>query len=739
MTDAPSAVQTAVDVSLPATVHLRAGGVGLVVLVPGDGAPVVLHWGRDLGDLDDASLDGLARAAVPPVPHSALDEPWWLTLLPGEADGWSGRPAVAGSLDGRAVLPRWTVTSARTDEEDDGGRRLVVRCEDAGLGLAVASELRLEASGLLRVRHELQRTAGAGVLELDRLDVLLPVPPEATELLDLTGRWTRERSPQRQPFGLGTRLRESRRGRTGHDAPLLLVAQTPGAGFRRGEVWAAHVAWSGDQVHAAERLPERAGQASGVLGGGELLRPGEVRLAQGESYTTPWVVFTWSDHGLDGASARVHRWLRARPHHPRALRPLVLNTWEAVYFDHDLDRLRQLADVAAAVGVERFVLDDGWFGSRRDDTAGLGDWYVSKDVWPQGLHPLVDHVRGLGMQVGLWFEPEMVNPDSDLLRGHPDWVLAAAGRAPRSWRGQQVLDLARPEVAAHLLERLDALVGEYRLDVIKWDHNRDLHEAVHAPSGSAGVHAQTTALYALLDALRERHPGLEIESCASGGARVDLGVLERTDRVWASDTNDAVERQEIQRWTQLLLPPELVGAHVGPAVAHTTGRHVDLSFRCLTALFGHAGFEWDLTRCTPSELDRVTAWAALYKELRPLLHGGDVVRADSPDDGAWVHGVVAADRGEAVLAYVRLTTSPEAVPGRVRLPGLAPDRRYRVRRRDEIGPPGVVQSRPPAWWDDAELTTTGAVLGGAGLQMPVLQPAQGVLLHLTPAEPGRPR
>jgi alpha-galactosidase len=219
--------------------------------------------------------------------------------------------------------------------------------------------------------------------------------------------------------------------------------------------------------------------------------------------------------------------------------------WEAVYFDHDLDRLTELARRAAAVGAERYVLDDGWFGSRREETRGLGDWTVSPEVWPDGLAPLADRVHDLGMQFGLWFEPEMVNPDSDLYRAHPEWVLGAA-RLPPSWRHQQVLNLAHPDAYAYILERLDALLTEYDIAYLKWDHNRDV---VDAP-----VHAQTLAVYRLLDELRARHPGVEIESCSSGGARVDLGILARIDRVWGSDSNDALERQHIQRWTALLLP-----------------------------------------------------------------------------------------------------------------------------------------------------------------------------------------
>ena len=266
------------------------------------------------------------------------------------------------------------------------------------------------------------------------------------------------------------------------------MAGTPGFGFRSGQVWAVHVAWSGNHEYLAERLPEGAGAGGeGVLGGGELLLPGEVRLAPGESYSSPWLAFAWSDAGLDGLSARMHRWLRSRPGHPARPRPLVLNTWEAVYFDHDLERLTELAERAARVGVERFVLDDGWFHGRQGESGGLGDWWVDEKLWPNGLRPLADRVRALGMEFGLWVEPEMVSPDSELARTHPDWVLAAPDRRPRLWRNQWVLDVAHPEAAAYLVERLDAVIGESGAGYLKWDHNRDLHESVHVgPDGVAG-------------------------------------------------------------------------------------------------------------------------------------------------------------------------------------------------------------------------------------------------------------
>jgi alpha-galactosidase len=730
--------------STPELAVLRSAGSSLVLDISGPLLPRVLHWGADVGQLGVADAPGVLAAWDAAVPRSALDESWPLTLVPSEAEGWSGTPGFAGHRAGADTMPRWTQTGGcAVTHADAGGGEIVVEAADPGAGLGLRLTVRLDPFGVLTWRSEVTNT-GSSTYDLAALRALLPLPPQAQEVLDLTGRWCRERSPQRHLLGQGTHQRSSRRGRTGHDATLLLFAGTPGFTMRGGEVWAVHVAWSGDHEHLVERLPEGAGGHAGVLGGGELLRAGEVRLAAGETYDAPEVNFAWSGDGLDGISARVHRHVRARPSHPRSPRPLVLNTWEAVYFDHDLTRMKALADTAASVGVERFVIDDGWFRHRRDDSAGLGDWYVDEGVWPQGLHPIVDHVHGLGLQLGLWFEPEMVNLDSDLARAHPDWLLdvGAAGaegwRAPE-WRQQHVLDLAQPDASAYLLERIDRLVGEYAIDFIKWDHNRDLHLAQHLQDGRRvpGVHGQTRAAYALLDELRRRHPGLEIESCASGGARVDLGILARTDRIWASDTNDAIERQQIQRWTGSLVPPELVGSHVGPPRSHTTGRVLDLPFRLATALFAHAGLEWDITTCSPEELAQIRDWAGLYRELRPLLHTGTVVRADHTDDGTLLHGVVAQDGRSAVYCLARLSTSPAAAPGRIALPGLDPALSYDVRVRTEVssladGPISAHTRGLPRWAGGEPVRVPGAVLGGPGLAMPILDPAQALVLHLTP-------
>ncbi len=706
--------------------HLRGGGVS-VLLDLRDADVRVVHWGADLGEVapDPALFVGAA-------PRSAFDDPAPVSLIPQPARAWRGTPGIAGDRDGSAFSPRLVLQDASLEQVADGHRARLVLADEAS-ALRVEAVLTLHRTGLLLIYQTLTNTGGAAY-SLAALDVTLPVPGQATESLDLTGRWSRERHPQRRRIDQGTWTRTGRHGRTGHDSPLVIAAGTPAFGWRHGEVWAMHLGWSGDHTSRVER----AGDGQTVLAVGELLRSGEVALAPGEAYAAPTAYASYSDDGLDGVSARFHDWLRGRGGHPASPRPVVLNTWEAVYFDHDLAVLTRLADVASELGVERFVLDDGWFLGRRDDTRGLGDWFVDPDVWPHGLTPLVDHVKGLGLQFGLWVEPEMINEDSRLAREHPDWIARPAGthgRLSLPWRHQQVLDLVNPDAWSFVFERLDTLLSEYPIDYLKWDQNRDQVELGHPDDrGSrASVHAQTLAVYRMLDELRAAHPGVEIESCSSGGARVDLGILQRTDRVWASDTNDALERQTIQRWTGLVLPPELVGSHVGPATSHTTARTHDLSFRAITALFGHFGIEWDVRALSELERAQLRAAIELYKANRALIHTGRAVRIDRPDGTDAAYGTVSGDRSRALFAYVRLTTSPDESPGRLRFAGLDADRDYRVSLGLPLDPRALADRTLPAWLGarvDGGVTVPGRVLETIGLPMPGLHPEHAMLMTL---------
>jgi alpha-galactosidase len=702
-----------------------AAGPGTRIVLDTESEPSRLPVARWLGHADALgagveALLGPGRGVPLLVEHSrgSFARPGLRGHRVGDAGG------APRDVAGRDWSPAFTPTDVRVR-----GDRVEIDAEDRAAALRLRTEVESLAGGAVRLRHVLTNRGPAPYL-LEGLEVAVPIPDAYGELLDFTGRHMAERSPQRQPVRDGLCLRESRAGRPGLDAATMLIAGTPGFGFGHGEAIALTVATSGNSVMGVQRT----GAEGTVLLGGELLLPGEIVLAEGASYATPWVVVAASVDGLDSLAAALHAWQRSWPAHP-AGQPVTLNVWEAVYFDHDLDRLTALADRAARVGVERFVLDDGWFRGRRDDRAGLGDWYVDDAVWPRGLDPLIERVRAAGMQFGIWVEPEMVNPDSDLYRTHPDWILSAGDRVPLLQRNQLVLDLTNPAVWAYLRERMDDLLASHAIDYVKWDHNRDLLEAGSRQHGGApAAHLQNEQFYRLLDDLRARHPRVAFESCASGGGRIDLGVLERVQRVWTSDMTDALARQQIQQWTVQLVAPEYLGAHISSPSSHHTGRTLPLDFRAATALFGAFGIEWDLTEAAADELERVAEWVARHKRWRPLLHSGRVVRLDVDDPSVLAHGVVAVDRGSALLAHVQLDESSHNRGVVLRVPGLEPDGRYRSTWAGPIdhsrvsGAPSIDPSGPTNG-----VPVTGADLARIGLWIPRRRPEQVLLIALEAA------
>ncbi|MGO3795655.1 MAG: alpha-galactosidase [Pauljensenia sp.] len=718
-------------------VHGRAGGTSLVMAIDPDVAPQVLYWGPDLGELPGELLKNLATAHVEALSGNAPGVPVRVPVIPENRTGWNGRPGLVGHRGaGRAWSPRLTPQDVQLECSEmvvdldgvatTGPGVWRIRLEDARDGLSVLTEVHLMQEGMVRIRARLLNEASEDY-HLEELSVALPLPLEAKEILDFSGRWGRERAPIRVPFELGCRLHEQRRGRTGFDAPMMMFTGEQGFGFRHGQVWGIHSAFSGNLRVWAEKCPD----GRQLIGGGELLLPGEMTLATGEAYSTPWVYFCQAE-GLDEAADRVHSWLRSRPGHPDTNRPVTLNVWEAVYFDHDLRHLVELAESAAGIGVERFVLDDGWFRGRHDPTAGLGDWYPDEDHWPNGLLPLSSRVHELGMEFGLWFEPEMVNPDSDLARAHPEWVMATSEEWPVEWRHQQVLNLAIPEAYEYVRSRMSELVREYRIDYIKWDHNRDLLEPGNQLAGGrACVHEQTLASYRLMDSLTEDHPGLEIESCSSGGARIDLEMAQHAVRFWPSDCIDPLERQSIMRWTEQLIPLEMLGNHVASPKSRTTGRVSALSFRAGTALWGHFGIEWDVSTATPAERAELSEWISFYKSKRDLLFTGRLVRGDSAEDSLWIQGVIDRDRREALYELTTRHRSAISPRGRFRLPGLDPDTMYRVRPVVVAEPPEGLFA--PPWFGQSfeGVVMTGRMLDQFGLHTPKLFTDQVLLFSAT--------
>jgi len=736
-------------------VHLRAGGTSLVLQTPNGQAPEALHWGRDLGALSAADVHALSRASEEALDGTAPNDPLQVGLVALSSTGWMGRPCLVGHRSGgrdwaphlRTIAAEVDAPGTTTDLPDDaspvrthgsggptpwtsgsvfrgGPGAVCYELVDDAAHLRVEVVVELLEQGLIRARASLTNL-GEDDYDLEELSLAFPLPLDADEILDFSGRWGREREPERLPVRPGCHLHEGRHGRTGFDAPMMMFCGESGFGFERGHVWGLHVAFSGNH----RTWVERCNNGRQVIGGGELLLPGEITLGEGASYTSPWIYLQHAD-GLDEAARRLHRWQRTLPGHPGPDRPVTLNVWEAVYFDHDLDKLLRLADRAASVGVERYVLDDGWFLHRRDDHAGLGDWVVDPDVWPQGLHPLVDHVRKLGMQFGLWVEPEMVNTDSDLARAHPEWILRAGPELPLEWRNQQVLNLTIPEAWEHIHTKLGALLDEYDIAYFKWDHNRDLIDAGDAThQGRAAVHEQTLACYRLMDTLRAEHPGLEIESCSSGGGRIDLEMVTHAQRFWLSDCIDPHERQGIMRWSEQLIAPELMGTHVASAHSHTTGRVSTLSFRVGTAIWGHLGFEWDLLPLDEGDLEQIRQWIAFYKEQRDALLTGDLVRRDSTDGTMWLHGIVSGDRSHALYQLVTRRRSAMSPRGMFRIPGLDPGRRYRLRPRLVGGGPDGLVLPPWGGEDRRGIVMDGGALDAVGLHTPMLHPDQVLILE----------
>lgn len=703
--------------ALSSAAVLRAGGSAFVLDLTGPRPPRILHWGRDLGELTESEVAAMAHGRKLGRGHSAFDDPVPASLTRDSGEGFFGIPGVSGHRAGLSFSNRFELVEAK-----QAGNSVDVLCRDAAASLDLRVWYVLTDSGVLKVQSRITNT-GDDKYVLNELTQALPLPAKATELTDFTGNWSREKHPQTREIAVGIWSREIREGRTGHDFTLTFNAHTAGTNFRRGELWSISLGWSGNSRHYVERLQD----GTKWFGANELLLPGEVQLQAGESYEAPVLYATYSNAGFDGAAAQFHDYLRARPHHPKRPRPLTINVWEAVYMDHNFEKLAALADVAAEIGVERFVLDDGWFGSRRDDTAGLGDWVVSAEAWPHGLHPLAKKLESVGLEFGLWFEPEMIQVDSDVFRAHPDWMLAVPGRQPFEWRSQQVIDLANPAAFSHVLDQIDAVLSEYpAIKYLKWDHNRPVVDAAHL--GQPAIRLQTQAVYRLFDELKLRHPGLEIESCSSGGGRIDLGILEHTDRVWVSDSNDALERQRMQRWTGQVLPPELMGTHIGPHHAHTSGRTHALTFRAITALFGHAGLEWDITETTSAERELLKSWANYYKANRQLLHGGRMVRIDTYEETMSLHGVVAHDQSRAIFALVQAGVTTASRPQPLHFAGLDPTRKYRVAEVRPAGDPHYWQIAPTPWIAEP-LELTGRVLAEVGLTTPILTSEQATLIE----------
>lgn len=678
------------------TVWRLDAGPQTLVLASDGGIPAALYWGASLPAAED--LSQLVVACRADLTGGMIDANPALTLCPEAARDFPGQPGlVVAEVDGTPLLPRFIFVGA---EAGHGTLRLISRAGGLTLIHEIAAD---DASGMFTLRSELEADRP---LRLHWLAApVLPAPQLACEMIDVAGRWIGEFQLNRTPWTPGARLREARMGRSGHEHPPYLILPGLGATNTQGEAHSLHYGWSGGHRMVAEELPDGRRQVQfGHASGAETL--------PAQRFETAPLYAAYSDRGLNGIAVANQRLIRALvrfpdPHRPR---PVHYNCWEAVYFDHKLADLCAIADRAAALGAERFVLDDGWFGRRDDDTTSLGDWTVDRRKWPDGLHPLIAHVRKLGMTFGLWVEPEMVNPESDLYRAHPDWALGPADQV--LGRHQMVLDMARADVREHLFQRLSALLSEYPIDYLKWDHNR-LLPVVDA--------AQTRGTYDLIDRLHAAHSEVEVESCASGGGRIDAGILARTHRVWLSDSNDALERLRIQHDAALFLPPDVTGSHVGPRHCHTSGRELPMSFRARVAAQRHVGFEMDLRELTEAEaatLRNVTAW---WKAGRHWRMAADILRLDAADPSVTAEMQLAQDGARFTVFAGVHSTSAQILPRPLRLTGLEPDAIYHVTLTNPED--ASARSRGAPALKTGPLSLSGRYLMRQGLTLPWAYPA----------------
>jgi alpha-galactosidase len=624
-------------------------------------APLWRYWGPRL---PDGVTPGSALRDTRPEPSFSLhfDQP--LSLFPGLGMGWFGAPALAAHRAGQD----WTgaITHCRVERPD--AATALFRMRDDVAQIAVTLTARLDPDSDVLTLSTSLRNLGEGILDVQWLAAgTIPLPPDAASVLSYGGRHNAEFVPIDDALTRSTWRRENRRGLTSHECfPGAVVA------CANGTAYGTQHGWSGNHAQEIEWIDD--GRWHWQMG--EWLAPGEVQLGPAESIATPDMLATSSAEGANGVAWNFHRAARARMEWPGGAmspRKVHLNTWEGFYFDHDEAALKELALSAAEIGIERFVLDDGWFAGRDDDTSSLGDWWADPRKYPQGLGPLAAQVNALGMEFGLWVEPEMINRDSALYRAHPDWVLAVPDRPLLEARNQLVLDLTRREVSDYLFGKIAALLETLPIAYLKWDHNRALTHAGAKPL----CRAQVLAAYALMARIRTAFPHVEIEACAGGGGRIDAGIMRHTHRFWASDCIDAVSRVAMQRGFLQFMPPEVMGSHVGTSPAHSTGRGQAMAFRAGVAMPGHFGVELDLRNVAGADREELRSQIAQYKELRGKLHGSRVWMGEAGDGLLWqAHG----DADELLLFLIRTAPGSQRHQPQVRLPMLDLARRYCLSR-----------------------------------------------------------
>lgn len=561
---------------------------------------------------------------------------------------------------------------------------LEIHCRDAVLGLEVTLVYTVfEDVDVITRSVRVKNTSEEAIWLTKVLSACLDMDNRNFERITLHGSWGRERRIQRQKIGYGRYAVSSLRGESGHQEHPFMALVTEETTQEQGEVYAMHFVYSGNFL-----IQEEVNQFDSVrltMG----IHPDDFswKLEQNESFQAPEAVLVYSAEGIGGMTRNFHDLYRKhliRSAYKDKKRPILINNWEATYFDFNTDKLIDIAKQASQLGIEMLVMDDGWFGARNDDNCALGDWQVNEEKLKGGLKYLVDEVNKLGMKFGIWFEPEMISPDSELYRAHPDWAIQIPGRTATLVRNQYVLDLTRKEVRDYAYECVAKILRSANIEYVKWDMNRSLCDigSMELPAQQQGelYHRYVLAVYEMQERLVTEFPYLLLENCSSGGARFDPGMLYYSPQIWCSDDTDAVERLAIQEGTALIYPLSTMGAHVSDCPNHALGRVTPFETRGYVALAGTFGYELDVTKISEEERGMIPEQVAMYHKYNDLVREGDYYRIASYQENHYYdcYEVVSKDKREALVTYIQVLNRTNQRSIQIRLKGLEPGLRYRM-------------------------------------------------------------
>ena len=683
------------------TFHLHNDRISYIMTVLPNGQPGQLYFGKRIHDREDYDylLEGCIRS------HSAYctDEVQGISLehLKQEYPVYGGGDYRQGALEilqengsrltdfvysGYKIVqgkPKLSGLPATYTEQEEEAQTLCLYLEDTAAKLQMTLFYTIFARDGILARSVKIKNQGETPVYLDKvMSLCLDLPDAEYDWIQLSGSWGRERYPKQHRLHQGIQGIESLRGHSSHQQNPFLVLKRPNTDEFSGEVLGFSLLYSGNFL--AEAQVDTYDVTRVLMG----IHPDwfSWKLAAGESFQSPEAVIVYSGQGLNGMSQTFHKLFQnrlCRGVWKKQPRPILINNWEATYFDFNEEKLLQIAGQAKECGVELFVLDDGWFGARRLDNAGLGDWVPAKELLPNGISGLSKKIEAMGLKFGLWFEPEMVNPDSDLYRAHPDWILSIPERRKSLSRRQSVLDFSRPEVVDHIHGMVAKILRGSRISYIKWDMNRSITECYSQvlPADRQGevFHRYILGVYDLYERLVQEFPQVLFESCAGGGGRFDAGMLYYAPQAWTSDDTDAMERIKIQYGTSYAYPISSMGSHVSAVPNHQVNRITPLKTRAEVACFGTYGYELDLNKLSQEEQEEVKGYTQFMKEHRELLQYGTFYRLRSPfehNESAWM--VVSEDQKEAIVGYYRVLAKANDGFTRVFPKGLNPDFLYEI-------------------------------------------------------------